>query len=289
VTFKVFNALSNLINQSQERRSNMLVAERLRRIEHLVNTRGSIRVTELSQLCEVTEETIRKDLDRLESESRLLRNHGGAVSVKTDQQEIPYFERESENQAEKQAIAHEAVKHIREEDCIALDASTTAWYMAKFLPNSRITVLTNSIKVAVELHKKTNIKVISTGGILSPNSLSFVGPLAENALSQFHVNKAFVSCKGVHLERGISESNELQALVKHKMISLADEVFLLSDYSKFGAQAFALVAPWAQIHHVITDGKTDPSYVEQLRERSMKVTQLSELNASSIEQKEGGL
>jgi DeoR/GlpR family transcriptional regulator of sugar metabolism len=161
--------------------------------------------------------------------------------------------------------------------------------MAKYLPNSRITVLTNSIKVALELNKKLNIKVISTGGILSPNSLSFVGPLAESALSQFHVNKAFVSCKGVHLKRGISESNELQALVKQKMISLADEVYLLSDYSKFGAQAFALVAPWSQIHHVITDGKTDPSYLEQLREWSVNVTQLSELNVSSIEQKEGGL
>jgi DeoR/GlpR family transcriptional regulator of sugar metabolism len=265
----------------------MLVSERLKHIENLVNKRGSIRVTELSQLCVVTEETIRKDLDRLESEGKLLRNHGGAVSVKTAQQEIPYFERESENQEQKQNIALEAIRHIQEQDCIALDASTTAWYMAKFMPDIRITVLTNSVKVTIELNQKPNIKVISTGGVLSPNSLSFVGPLAESALSQFHVTKAFISCKGVHMERGISESNELQALVKQKMITLADEVFLLSDFSKFGAQAFALVAPWTRIHHVITDEKTDQVYLDRLREMSVKVTQLTEMAISSIEQKEG--
>jgi DeoR family L-fucose operon activator len=265
----------------------MLIAERLKRIEQFVNGRGSIRVTELSQLCEETEETIRKDLDRLESEGKLLRNHGGAVSVKAAQQETPYFERESENQQQKMNIALEAIRHIQEEDCIALDASTTAWYMAKYMPDIRIAVLTNSIKVALELSQKPNIKVISTGGVLSSNSLSFVGPLAEAALNHFHVTKAFISCKGVHMERGISESNELQALVKQKMITLADEVFLLSDYSKFGAQAFALVAPWTQIHHVITDEKTDQSYLERLRGMSLKVTQLAELVISSNDQKEG--
>jgi DeoR family L-fucose operon activator len=265
----------------------MLIAERLKRIEHFVNLRGSIRVTELSQLCEVTEETIRKDLDRLESEGKLLRNHGGAVSVKNAQQEIPYFERESENQQQKQNIALEAIRHIREQDCIALDASTTAWYMAKYMPDIRITVLTNSIKAIIELSQKSHIKVIATGGVLSSNSLSFVGPLAESALSHFHVTKAFVSCKGVHIERGISESNELQALIKQKMITSADEVFLLSDYSKFGAQAFALVAPWGRIHHVITDEKTDRDFLEKLREMSVKVTQLEALSISPIEQKEG--
>ena len=101
------------------------------------------------------------------------------------------------------------------------------------------------------------------------------------------MTKAFVSCKGVHLERGISESNELQALVKQKMIHSADEVYLLSDFSKFGAQAFALVAPWTRIHHVITDEKTDHGFLGQLREMSVKVTQLTSSPISPIEQKEG--
>ncbi|MDB5051970.1 MAG: YulB [Bacilli bacterium] len=253
----------------------MLLVERFKKIEQIVNERGSIRVTELSQLCEVTEETIRKDLDRLESEGKLIRSHGGASSIQIELQEIPYFERETEHMEEKKQIAQAAVKFIDKEDCIALDASTTAWYMAKWLPDLPLTVLTNSIKVLIELSKKPNVKVIATGGILSPNSLSFVGPLAVNSLSQYHVDKAFISCKGVHLDRGISESNELQALVKQSMISMADEVFLVADYSKFNAQALALVAPWHKIHHVITDPKTNTDYLEKLRKLPVQVTQLT--------------
>lgn len=117
----------------------MLVAERHQKIFDLVNQRGSIRVTELSEILGVTEETIRRDLDKLEGEGKLSRSHGGAVRVQGDQ-EIPYFEREIQNVEEKIAIAREAVKHISADDRIILDASTTAWYMAKVLPDIPLTV-----------------------------------------------------------------------------------------------------------------------------------------------------
>lgn len=157
----------------------MLVAERYEKIVELVNERGSIRVSELSRLCGVTEETIRRDLDKLEKEGRLKRSHGGAVSIKDPQPETPYSEREITNVEEKRMIAREAVKHIRPKDRIILDASTTAWYMASIIPDIPLTVLTNSIKVSLELSAKQQIEVISTGGILTAKSLSYVGPLAE--------------------------------------------------------------------------------------------------------------
>ncbi|KOP69226.1 DeoR faimly transcriptional regulator [Bacillus sp. FJAT-18019] len=237
----------------------MLVAERYEKIVELVNERGSIRVSELSQLCGVTEETIRRDLDRLEHAGRLRRSHGGAVSVKDQveiqrsQPEIPYAEREITNAREKQQIAEEAVKRIQANDRILLDASSTAWYMAKIIPDIPITVLTNSIKVAAELSTKERVQVISTGGILAHRSLSFVGPLAERSLDAYYVDKAFLSCKGVHIERGLSESNELQARIKHQMIGMADETILLADASKFGMQAFAQVADLSQVNLIITD------------------------------------
>jgi DeoR family L-fucose operon activator len=251
----------------------MLVAERYQKIVQLVNDRGSIRVSELSEICEVTEETIRRDLDKLESEGKLLRSHGGAMSVK-DNPEVFYFEREKANVEEKKRIAQEAVKFIQPGDRIILDASTTAWYMASNMPDIPLTVLTNSINVAIQLSTKDKVQVISTGGILSARSLSYLGPLAERSLDQYHVNKAFISCKGVHLERGISESNELQARVKHKMVGMAEQVYLLADYSKFDVQAFASVATWNHIDHVITDSKTNPEYLKQLNHLSVKVTQI---------------
>ncbi len=219
----------------------------------------------------MTEETIRRDLDKLEKEGKLLRSHGGAVSIKETLAETPYTIREVTNMREKQAIAVEAVKHILPMDTIALDASSTAWYMAKLLPDIPVTVLTNSVKVALELSPKENIKVISTGGVLSAKSLSYVG-LAERALDSYHVHKAFISGKGAHPQRGISETNELQAALKRKMLSIADETYLLLDSSKFGMQALAQAASWEAIHHVITDAGTGPEWIRQLQENNVSVT-----------------
>lgn len=250
----------------------MLVAERHEMIVRLVNERGSIRVSELSEICNVTEETIRRDLDRLEEAGRLIRSHGGAVSVSDPQPEIPYLEREVTRMEEKKRIAKQAVAYIEPHDRIILDASTTAWYMAAIVPDIPLTVLTNSIKVAMELSTKEKVEVISTGGTLAPRSLSFLGPSAERSLDQYHVDKVFLSCKGIHLERGISESNELQALVKKKMINISDKVFLLADTSKIGVQAFTYFAALSQIDEIITDDEVDALTIRQLEEKAIKVT-----------------
>ncbi|MDH6374670.1 DeoR family L-fucose operon activator [Paenibacillus sp. PastF-3] len=250
----------------------MLIADRYERIVELVNERGSIRVSELSTLCQVTEETIRRDLDRLEKAGRLLRSHGGAVSLRDRQPETPYAEREIMNAAEKQQIAREAVLMIKLGDRILLDASTTAWYMASHLPDMPLTVLTNSIKVAAELSGKERIDVISTGGQLSRRSMSFVGHLAERSLELYHVDKMFFSCKGFHLERGASESNELQAMVKRKMISIAEQVILLCDSSKFGIQAFTHVATTSELDVVITDYSPATEQLKQLQELNIAIT-----------------
>lgn len=250
----------------------MLVAERYEKIVQLVNERGSIRVTELSELCSVTEETIRRDLDRLEQAGRLKRSHGGAVSVKEAQLEVPYFEREVTRSEEKKRIAEEAVKLVHAGDRILLDASTSAWYMAKMLPDIPMTVLTNSVKVVTELSAKEKIEVISIGGRLSPRSLSFVGPLAEKSLEAFHVDKLFFSCKGVHLDRGISESGELQARLKQQMMGMADRIILLADASKFGVQAFTQVTDLSQVDVVISDSGLDRVTLDSLIEAGLTVT-----------------
>jgi len=250
----------------------MLVAERQQKIVELVNERKSVRVTELSQLFSVTEETIRRDLEKLEKEKKLSRSHGGAISVNpSDSLEIPYFEREITNVDEKKEIAIEAAKQIVEGDKLILDASTTAWYMAKSLPDITLTVLTNSIKVAMELSSKKQITVISTGGILLSESLSFVGPLAETSLDSYHVKKAFISCKGLHLARGISESNEQQARMKQRMIDNADTVYLMIDHSKFGIQTFSHISDLEMIDHIIADSKVDSTIIKQLEEKSLHI------------------
>ncbi len=249
----------------------MLAEERYKQIVKLVNQRGSIRVSELSRICEVTEETIRRDLAKLEGEDMLVRSHGGAVSLQDKQGEIPYPKREVTNLKEKKRIAEQAVSVIQPHDRIFLDASTTAWYLAAALPDIPLTVLTNSIKVALELSEKQLIEVISIGGTLSHRSLSFIGPLAERSLELYFVNKAFISCKGVHVVRGISDSNEAQALIKQKVISLSEQVYLLADYSKFDIQAFAKIADLENIYRIITDPKTASAQLSEIKEQGIEV------------------
>lgn len=241
----------------------MLVAERHAKMATIVNENGSSRVSELSTIFGVTEETIRRDLEKLESEGVLKRSHGGAVSIKVISSEAPYFERETKSVDEKMEVAAEAVKYVSRNDRIILDASTTAWFMAKILPDAPLTVVTNSLKVTMELAGREHITVISIGGTLLPKSLSFVGPQTTDALGHYHVNKAFISCQGIHPVRGLSDSNEMQALVKKKMSTISDEVYVLADGSKFGLQAFSRVAPIEDIDFIITDSKTP---AEKLRE-----------------------
>ncbi|GGH77289.1 DeoR/GlpR family transcriptional regulator of sugar metabolism [Pullulanibacillus pueri] len=254
----------------------MLVAERQRKIVELVNERQSIRVTELSQIFSVTEETIRRDLEKLEKENLLHRSHGGAVSIDKDQTEVSYLEREVLHSKEKRAIALEATRLIDRGDLIILDASTTAWYMAKEIPDMPLTVITNSIKVCIELSKKEQVKVICTGGMLLSQSLSYVGHLAERSLQHYHVNKAFISCKGAHLQGGLSESNEWQALLKKQMMNIAEQTILMVDSSKFATQTFVHVAHMEDVDQVITDSHISEDYQLSLRDHniSLKVVAL---------------
>ncbi|WP_096189957.1 DeoR/GlpR family DNA-binding transcription regulator [Evansella halocellulosilytica] len=249
----------------------MLAEERYKKIVALVNDRGSIRVSELSRAFGVTEETIRRDLGKLEEEGRLTRSHGGAVSVETNESEIPYFKREILNVEEKKSIAMEAIHLISEEDRIFLDASTTAWYVAASLPNIKLTVLTNSMKVALELSEKENINVICMGGSLTTISLSFVGTLAEKALDYYFIDKAFISSKGIDLKRGLSDSNDLQARLKQKVIELSEKVYYMADYSKFGKRALTKVSDINKIDSVITDKNTEETIVQSLKENGVHV------------------
>lgn len=249
----------------------MLVVERHKKIVDLVNERKSVRVSELSEMFSITKETIRRDLEKLEEQGKLIRSHGGAVSIReVEEQEISYQEREVTNVDEKKQIALTAIKQIKPGDKIILDASSTAWYVAKEIPDFEMTVLTNSIKVATELSNKKNIVVISTGGILRPESLSYIGPLAESSIDLYHVDKAFISCKGFHFERGMSESSEQQARVKEKMVNNADEVFVMIDHSKFGIQAFSRFGNIESVGCIITDDKIERQIEEKIKSGPFK-------------------
>lgn len=248
----------------------MLVAQRHDEIVRLINGRGSMRVTELSTQFGVTEETIRRDLDSLEALGLLRRSHGGAVKI-GDHLETPYAIREIERMDEKREIAQIALSLISPGDQIIIDASSTTLCLAGMLPNMPLKVVTNSLRVASELVVKDKISVILTGGTLAARSMSLLGPTAEQGLERYHVSRAFLSCKGVHVQRGFSESSEQQALVKQKMISVADEVYIMADSNKFGVQDFTVICGVQDVTGILTDAATDEQTAESYRQQGIRV------------------
>jgi len=237
----------------------------------LVDRERSVRVAELARLFSVTDETIRRDLERLETEGKLVRSHGGAISSHIGSREAPFDERDVSHSPEKAAIAREALTLIEEGDTVLIDASTTALHLARILPNQTLTVLTNSISVCSELAGRTRLRVICTGGALSAASLSFTGPRAEQMLSDYHVNRLFFSCTGVDFEHGLSDVNESQAVLKQIMLSIADHSYLLVDKSKFGVRAFKRFGSLEDVKNVITNADVDTCVVEELHSHNLNV------------------
>jgi len=244
----------------------MLIAERQRSIITMVTEGGSARVTDLAKHFGVTEETIRRDLEKLESEGKLLRSHGGAVAPVVASGERHYTERQVANTREKSAIARLAVQLIEEGDTVVLDASSTVLHLARLLPDIDVTVLTNSIQVALALADRPRVRVVGTGGTLSSASLSFAGPQAEESLEKYYVNKAFLSCTGVDLEFGLSDINERQALLKVKMMDIAARTYLLADHSKFGAKSLRRFSRIEDVDEIITDSSVDADTLEMIRQ-----------------------
>ena len=252
----------------------MLAENRRRKITELLDESGSVIVGDLSTLFKVTEETIRRDLEQLGQDGYLTRTHGGAVKNALDQQEVAFYIRNMRNHQEKQQIGKKALDYIEDGEVIALDASTTALQVAHFLKESvkeNIVVITHALKVVMLLADNANITVISTGGVLDRRTMSFIGPLAENALASYNIKKAFVSCKGLTIEEGITESTDVQARFKEHLIKGAKELFMLADHEKFGKAALATVAPVTVIHKIITDNGSTEEELNRFRSVGIEV------------------
>lgn len=230
----------------------MLQEERMSLIINHLSRQPTVTVNELVALCNVTSETVRSDLKKLEKMSLLTRRHGGAIKSALHD-ETPHLQRELTNKTLKIGIAKKIIEEIELYDQIILDASSTSLCVSQALPNMPLTILTNSLLVENELAGKDKIDVVSIGGTLLRSSLCFVGYTASLTLSNYHVNKAFISCRGIHNALGASEPNELAVMVKRKMIEVADATYLMMDSTKFGVQDFIQVATLNAFSYIYTD------------------------------------
>lgn len=251
----------------------MLAVERRTRIEELITENGSVLVAELAKQFNVTPETIRGDLLKLEKQGILVRTYGGATLADTTGQELDITERAGINSDAKQKIGKRAAQLIRDGETIFLDASTSALHLARNLKDKRgITVITNSRNVITELVDCPNIKIVCTGGILSTKNMSYTGRFAEDMIrTGLAANKVFFSCKGVTLSRGLIDSSEDEAEIKREMIENSDTAIFLCDHNKIGRIGIPVISGIDKIDVLITDVRLDKEISDALEEHDIKI------------------
>lgn len=255
-----------------ERDESMSSKERLMVIRQNIQNLKKVSVAELSKQCAVTEETIRRDLDKLEAEGVVTRIHGGAIwNADVQKEGVHFYKRLAKHLREKQEIARKVIPLLEEKHTIVADSSTTVIETLKLIPdNSDVTIVTNSTEVFREF-QQSSFNVISTGGEFNRRSLSLQGQLAVNNISKYHVNIALISCKGLNIKNGVLDSNESEAQIKKVMLKQAEEVVLLADHSKFDQIAFVSLIDLKSVDYIVTDRRPDDTWIEYCRDNGIQL------------------
>ena len=248
----------------------MFIEERQREIIREIKSNRRVFITELSKKFSVSLPTVRRDLDELAGKNLVKRTHGGAILIDTTP-EIPFEEREAINIEEKKKIGEYAAGFVNDGDTIILDAGTTTYQMALALRDKEdIFVLTNSIKIGLELMNLPKVTHQLIGGNIKPVSLALIGPSAVENLSNYRVNKLFLGINGISLEKGFTVQDPAEAEVKKKMIEISDEVIVVADSSKIGKISLVQVAGIESAKYIITDSNVDQEYKNKLESSGVK-------------------
>lgn len=239
----------------------MLPAARHQLIVDTVQRERVVRVSDLALLLGVSLMTVRRDIEQLEEDGQLERIHGGAKLPGGANAHEPGFEQKSTQlTAEKKAIAAEAATMVQEGMAVGLSAGTTTWALAKELANGpRITVVTNSIRIADLFHHRSSSgaarsgnTVILIGGERTPSD-ALVGPIATAALQQIHLDLLFLGVHGMDADAGFTTPNLLEAETDRAFVAASRKLVVLADHTKWGTQGISTIVRLAEADEVISD------------------------------------
>jgi DeoR family transcriptional regulator of aga operon len=251
----------------------MFPEERRREIMATLKQDGRCLVADLARALEVSEVTIRQDLDALEKEGLLRRTHGGAILDAKIGLERPFQVEETERKVEKERIGAAGAELISSGDTVILDVGTTVTEAARCLveQKKRPTVFTNGLNIAAILEGDPELTTVVTGGTLRAKQHSLVNPFADLVLSRINADLALLGANGVDVARGVTNVNVAEAEIKALFVRAARRRVLLADSTKIGKVALAKFADVEQIDLLITDRGADPDEVSALRERGLEV------------------
>ncbi len=244
----------------------MLALERKNLILGKLQREKMVVVSELSKEFDVSEETIRRDLEKLEKEGLAIKSYGGATIGENINTELPYIVRKKQNVEGKQKIARLAAELIQDGEYIMLGASSTDVYIAKALKiRKNLTVVTNSLEILLELSDMQDWNVISTGGRLKEGYLALIGSKTISSIQPYNVDKTIISCKAFDCVKGFSDSGDEVSQIKRAMLSAGKERILAVDSTKFGKLAFSRIGVLEDIDILITDQKPENWILENLQ------------------------
>jgi DeoR/GlpR family transcriptional regulator of sugar metabolism len=248
----------------------MFQEERLAAILDFLKMNNRISVDQICVLFDVSRDTARRDLVRLEEEKLIVRTRGGAILPSGHHEIKDYSNRLKIVSEEKNSIGKIATSLIYPNDRIILDASTTVQYCAEHIENINCTVITNSINQAEILSSNSEVNIQLLGGKLQKEHRFLYGSSVLEKLSEYHVDKAFIGVVGIS-ERGLTIAHEEDGMVKRKMIQQANQVIVLADHTKLGNTDFFKFANLQDIDLLITDITPEKAFLDLLRKYDVEL------------------
>jgi len=244
----------------------MLVSTRRDKIKEIILKKKAVKVSELCEMFNVSDETIRRDLEELERQGIVEKNYGGAILIE-NVIIPPLVKRFKEQIEEKQKIAARAASKIQEGNVIFLDAGSTTYHIARAIRNLKgITVITNALNIATELANNPFIDLFLTGGKLKHDNHSMVGFETLNCIGKYNIDILFLGTGGISLEKGFTTSDIFEAEAKKTMIKSSSRVIVVADSSKFGKVAMVSFATFEEIEEIITSGEQNKEVIEELED-----------------------
>jgi DeoR/GlpR family transcriptional regulator of sugar metabolism len=256
--------------------------ERRNEILSKIRTFRTVKVSDLQEEYKVSIETIRKDLEYLESKGQITRVYGGAVLKGFYGDEPEYESREILNYPQKQAIGRKAAEFINDGDVLFIDLGTTPMELVKQLKfKKNLTVITNAVLTALELVRNgSDCKVILLGGELRKEEFAVSGSITEHVLKDFYATRAIISIGGISPENGVTDYNLHEASIRRLMLEHSSEVIGIADYTKFGVIAMNYICPVEKLDILITDWTIPHKVMEEYRKRGINIVAAPELAKS---------
>jgi len=250
----------------------MLANHRREKILELLKEDGSAKVLDLAKLFKVTEVTIRQDLEKLEKDGLVIREHGGAYLKDVPKQVKGFSLAHQENMDKKELVARKCLEFIESGDTIILDSGSTTTEIAKMLKGMKnLTIITNALNIALMLGAEPGIEVIVTGGEFKPPTLSLTGQKAADFFKGLHVQKLFLATAGISLKAGLTYPSISDLVVKKAMIEAAELTYLVADSTKIGKAAFASLGALSLIDYIITDSGIEEKHKQVFHENEIEL------------------